>query len=59
MANYTTGAQRRNNRHDAIMESYKKHEAAKNKAFEELLKLVAPSGMISFVTEKLKNLPTT
>ena len=56
MIKTATGAQRYNKRMDAIFDHYKQSEAAKEKAFQEMLKLVSPEGMINFVTEKLKKL---
>lgn len=59
MIKTATGAQRYNNRMNKIFETYRKQEEAKDKAFQELLKLVSPDGMINFVTEKLAKLKTT
>lgn len=53
MANLTR-AQRHNRMLETTFETYRKQEEAKDKAFQELLKLVSPDGMINFVTEKLK-----
>ena len=51
------GAQRYNNKLHKIFEYARKQEEAKEKAFQELLKLVSPGGMINFISEKLKNIP--